>query len=36
MLLEGKLVSQFLLDHVADHPLGLGAEQVERVRLHAS
>ena len=26
-------VAELLLDHVADHPLGLGAEDVERVRL---
>ena len=29
----GKDVAQFLLDHVADHALGLGAEHVERERL---
>ena len=31
-LLERELVSELLLDQVADHPLGLGAEQVERIR----
>ena len=32
-MLERKQVSELLLDQVADHALGLGAEQVERVRL---
>ena len=32
-LLERQQVAQLLLDHVADHPLGLGAEDVERVGL---
>ena len=27
-----KLVAEALLEHVADHPLALGAEDVERVR----
>ena len=31
--LDRQQVAQLLLDHVADHPLGLGAEDVERVRL---
>jgi hypothetical protein len=34
MPLEGKLVPQLLLEHVADHPLGLGAEHVERIGIH--
>ena len=33
-LLEGQEIAQFLLDHVADHALGLGAEDVERVCFH--
>jgi hypothetical protein len=32
-LLERELVAELLLDQVADHALGLGAEQVERVRV---
>ena len=32
-LLERQLVPELLLDQVADHALGLGPEQVERVRL---
>ena len=32
-LVQWQLVPELLLDEVADHPLGLGAEQVERVRL---
>ena len=32
--LEGEQVAQFLLDHVADHPLGLGTEHVEGICLH--
>ena len=31
-LLQRQLVSELLLDQVADHALGLGAEQVERIR----
>src|SRR4029077_17800740 len=30
-LLERKLVAELLLDQVADHPLGLRSEKVERV-----
>ena len=32
-LLERQEVAQLLLDHVADHALGLGAEDVERIGL---
>ena len=31
--LEGQQVAEFLLDHVADHALGLRAEHVERIGL---
>ena len=31
--LERQQVAELLLDHVADHPLGLGAEHVERIGL---
>ena len=33
MLVGWQLVSQLLLDEIADHALGLGAEHVQRVRL---
>ncbi len=29
---NGQQVSQFLLDQVADHPFGLGTQDVERIR----